>query len=306
MLFGILLAAITIFVWGISFICTKTLMLSFSPLETLFFRYLVAYAGLWIIRPKFEKVEKKDILLYFLAGLTGIVVYQFSENIAVNFTTASNVSVIVSITPLFTAIIAQIFLKEKNINMWFIIGFAISIIGVALVSLNGTTSISVNPKGDLIALCAAISWGFYSLCVSIINKKDYDLICSTRRIFFFAIIMLLPLVFIGWNVTKSGADSGLAKCFYFTMDKSVNAARFCDRKNILCFCFLGLLASGLSFCTWNKACSIVGTVKVSKGLYLIPVVTIIVAAIVLHERLSWMGLVGAAITIIGLFISSKK
>lgn len=213
MLFGILLAAITIFVWGISFICTKTLMLSFSPLETLFFRYLVAYAGLWIIRPKFEKVEKKDILLYFLAGLTGIVVYQFSENIAVNFTTASNVSVIVSITPLFTAIIAQLFLKEKNINVWFIIGFAISIVGVALVSLNGTTSISVNPKGDLIALCAAISWGFYSLCVSIINKKDYDLICSTRRIFFFAIIMLLPLVLSGGMLQNPELIPGLQNVF---------------------------------------------------------------------------------------------
>lgn len=306
MLFGIFLAVITVFVWGISFICTKTLMLSFSPLETLFFRYLVAYAGLWIIRPKFEKVEKKDILLYFLAGLSGIVVYQFSENIAVNFTSASNVSVIVSITPLFTAIIAQLFLKEKNINVWFIIGFVISIIGVALVSLNGSTSIKLNPKGDLIALAAAISWGFYSLCVSLINKKDYDLICSTRRIFFFALITLLPIVLFGWNVSKSGDTSGLAKCFYFTMDKAVNSSRFCDWKNIVCLCFLGLLASGLSFCTWNKACAIVGTVKVSKGLYLIPVVTIIVAAIVLHESLSVMGLCGAALTIVGLFISSKK
>ncbi|MBQ0162344.1 MAG: DMT family transporter [Treponema sp.] len=306
MLFGIFLAVITVFVWGISFICTKTLMLSFSPLETLFFRYLVAYAGLWIIRPKFEKVEKKDILLYFLAGLSGIVVYQFSENIAVNFTSASNVSVIVSITPLFTAIIAQFFLKEKNINVWFIIGFVISIIGVALVSLNGSTSIKLNPKGDLIALAAAISWGFYSLCVSLINKKDYDLICSTRRIFFFALITLLPIVLFGWNVSKSGDTSGLAKCFYFTMDKAVNSSRFCDWKNIVCLCFLGLLASGLSFCTWNKACAIVGTVKVSKGLYLIPVVTIIVAAIVLHESLSVMGLCGAALTIVGLFISSKK
>ena len=48
------------------------------------------------MRPKWEKVAAKDNLLFALAGLTGVVIYQFSENIAINYTTASNVSVIVS------------------------------------------------------------------------------------------------------------------------------------------------------------------------------------------------------------------
>ena len=63
-----------------------------------------------------------------LAALCGVVLYQLSENIAIHFTNASNVSVIVSICPFFTAIISQIFLKEKHLSLWFVIGFIISII----------------------------------------------------------------------------------------------------------------------------------------------------------------------------------
>lgn len=61
---------------------------------------------------------------------------------------------------------------------------------------------------------------------------------------------------------------------------------------------------------WNKACNIVGTVKVSVGLYLIPVVTIIFAFIFLGEKITLLGASGALLVITGLIISgiqkSKK
>ncbi len=195
---GYFLAALSVFFWGITFICTKYLLNDFSSLEILFYRFLTAYAGLWIMRPKFEKIKQRDNIFFALAGLTGVVLYQFSENIAIHFTNASNVSVIVSICPLFTAIIAQIFLKEKHLTLWFIIGFVLSITGVALVCFNGQTALELNPKGDMLALFSAICWGFYSLFVSIINKKKYDPICATRRVFFFAVLFMIPLCLAGF------------------------------------------------------------------------------------------------------------
>lgn len=294
MVLGYFLAVFTIVVWGITFVCTKSLLADFSALEILFYRFFTAYFGLWLIRPKWEKIELKDNIWYALAGLSGVVLYQYTENLAVHFTNASNVSVIVSICPLFTAIIAQIFLKEKHITPWFLLGFFISIVGVALVSLNGKTNLSINPKGDLLALSAAICWGFYSLFVSIINKKDYDGLCSTRRIFFFAIIFMMPLILIG---TKTGT---------VTFASEIMKARFSKPLNWINLLFLGLVASGLCFWAWNKACNIVGTVKATKGIYLIPVVTIIFSFFTLHEKITWMGSLGAIITIAGLFISEIK
>ena len=158
--FGYAIAAVSIFFWGITFICTKALLKDFSALEILFFRFLAAYLGLWIIRPKFEKIERRDNILFALAGLSGVVLYQFTENMAINFTNASNVSVIVSICPLFTAIIAQYFLKENHLNLWFLLGFLISITGVSLVCFNGKFELEFNPVGDLLALFSGICWGF--------------------------------------------------------------------------------------------------------------------------------------------------
>ena len=168
--FGYFIAAISVFFWGITFVCTKYLLRDFTSLEILFYRFIAAYLGLWIIRPKLIKIAPRDNLLFALAGLTGVVLYQLTENIAIHFTNASNVSVIVSICPLFTAIISQIFLKEKHLSLWFIIGFIISITGVTLVCLNGNTTLEFNPKGDFLALLAGICWGFYSMLISVAPK----------------------------------------------------------------------------------------------------------------------------------------
>ena len=251
---GYFLAAISIFFWGITFICTKSLLKDFSSLEILFIRFLMAYIGLWIMHPKIQKIQPVDNILFVLAGLSGVVLYQFSENIAINFTNASNVSVIVSICPLFTALIAQYFLKENNLNLWFLLGFIISILGVALVCFNGKMELELNPKGDLLALFSAVCWGFYSLFVSLINKKNYDPICSTRRVFFYAVLFMLPLMLAGFGITKSESSmfEGLRESMLVTFNKAANASRFSKPLNWFNLIFLGAIASGLRNCWYCK------------------------------------------------------
>jgi len=320
--FGICLAAFSVFIWGITFVSTRYLLNDFSSLEILFYRFITAYIGLWIIHPKLEKIERKDNLLFALAALSGVILYQLSENIAIYFTNASNVSVIVSICPLFTAILSQLFFKEKHLTLCFISGFIIAIVGVALVCFNGNTTMKFNPKGDLLALLAGLCWGFYSLLVSLINKRNYDPLCSTRRIFFFAVLIMLPLSLMGFGINSqlkpiseqavqaaenlTANDSAFLSSLSFTIDKAVNAERFRNPLNWINIIFLGLFASGLCFTMWNKACNILGTVKVSCAIYLIPVVTTIFAFFVMDEKITLLGAIGTVITIIGLFISEKK
>ena len=305
---GLFLAALSIFIWGITFVSTKYLLNDFSSLEILFYRFLVAYIGLWFMRPKVEKIAWRDNIYFALAGMSGVVLYQLSENIAIHFTNASNVSVIVSICPLFTAIVSQIFLKERHLSVWFIVGFFVAIFGVSLVCFNGS-ALSFNPKGDLLALFSAVCWGFYSMFISILNKKNYDKVCSTRRIFFFAVLIMIPLVVFG-GTNVAAANGGQAGDFInslsFDLDKSVNAARFSKLLNWVNLIFLGVFASGLCFTMWSKACQIIGTVKVSCGLYLIPIVTTVFAFFALGERVTILSAAGTAITIAGLFLSEKR
>lgn len=305
---GYFLAAISIFFWGITFICTKSLLNDFSSLEILFYRFLMAYIGLWCMHPKFEKINPVDNILFVLAGLSGVVLYQFTENMAINFTNASNVSIIVSICPLFTALIAQFFLKENHLNLWFLLGFLISMVGVSLVCFNGKAELELNPKGDLLALFAGICWGFYSMFVSLINRRNYNPICTTRRIFFYAVLFMIPLMLAGFGITKTDSTlfAGLKEPMAVTFDKVVNAQRFSKPINWFNLIFLGMIASGFCFSAWSKACEIVGTVKVSCGLYLIPVVTIVFAFFTLGEKITVLGAIGAIVTIGGLFVSEIK
>ncbi len=309
--FGVFLATISVFIWGITFVNTKYLLRDFSSLEILFFRFLMAYAGLWILHPRAEKIQAGDNIFFALAGLSGVVLYQLSENIAIHFTSASNVSVLVSICPLFTAIVSQIFLKEKHVSLFFVIGFCAAIFGVALVCFNGS-SLSFNPRGDFLALFAAICWGFYSMFVSILNKRNYNKICVTRRVFFFAVVIMLPIVFFGWKISfQGGSETSRAagdffQSLYFCLDPKVNAARFSKILNWGNLIFLGVFASGLCFTTWSKACQIFGTVKVTCALYLIPIVTAAFAFFALGEKVTLLSGAGTAITIVGLFLSEKR
>ena len=296
---GVVLAAMVIFFWGITFVCTKYLLVSFSAYEVLVIRFLLAYFCLWILYPhKYPVKEKKHNIYFACAGFFGVTLYQLMENVALHFSSASNVSIIVSITPIFTAIIAQIFLKEKHVSFKFFIGFLLAISGVALVSFNGTAVLHLNPLGDFLALTASVSWGFYSLFVSKINKAGYKSIPATRKVFFYALVFMIPL---GFGNSILGDEN-----LNVVLSAAENAARFSDMYNWLCLLFLGLVASGFCFVAWSKACKLVGTVKTTVGIYLIPVVTIIFAFFVLSEPITPMGALGAVLTITGLFVSEMK
>lgn len=294
-----ILAAFCILVWGVSFICTKYLLRTFSSLEILILRFVTGYIAFCIISPKPLKTSGiKEELLFMGAGLCGITIYQFVENIAIYFTAANNVSIIVSTCPMFTAIIAAIFLHEKTITKNFVLGFVIAMTGIVLVTLNGSSEFSLSPKGDLLALGSAICWGFYSLFISKINSLGHGNFASTRRIFFWALIFMIPLAVYG--LVFGGKSTSINFC------PAENTARWSDWKNILNLVILGVFASSLAFVAWNKTCKALGTVKTTAAIYMVCVVTIIFSFIFLGEKISLAGLFGTFLTILGLFISEKN
>ena len=102
---GHLAALLTIFIWGTTFISTKLLLQEFQPVEILFFRFILGFLALLLICPRpMPKTTKVQELIFALAGLCGICLYYLLENIALTYTMASNVGVIISIAPCFTAI----------------------------------------------------------------------------------------------------------------------------------------------------------------------------------------------------------
>ena len=289
-LLGHLLAIFTILVWGTTFIATKILLEDFTPMEILFFRFLLGYLALLVVKPKFIKaVSWKQEGIFFLASISGISLYQYLENLSIELSppqNVANVSIIIACSAFFTAIFSKLILKNEKISKLFYLGFIVSIIGVALVSFNGNIETGIFPMGDIVALACAILWGLYSVSVKIADSYKYSPLLVTRRIMFYGTIVLIPF------------------CLFGNQDMSLG--RFLDIENLLLMLFLGVLASAACFFTWNLAVKYIGTVQTGLYIYFNPVVTIIFGIIVFDDKLTLMSVIGTILIFIGLAFSSYK
>ena len=116
---GHLAALLTIFIWGTTFISTKILLTDFKPIEILFFRFLIGLFILILIYPKrLRKTTKKQELTFALTGLCGVTLYYLLENIALTYSMASNIGVIISIAPFFYGNLITLYFETKFYN-WF-------------------------------------------------------------------------------------------------------------------------------------------------------------------------------------------
>lgn len=285
-LIGHLSAILTIGLWGTTFISTKILLVDFKPIEILFFRFVIGLLALCAVYPhRLRGTTKKQELTFLAAGFCGICLYYLLENIALTYTMASNVGVIISVAPFFTAIISHLVTKEEKLSLNFFAGFAVAMVGIALISFNGS-KLELNPLGDLLALLAALVWACYSILTRRIGSFGYNTILTTRRVFSYGIVFMIPALFLfdfNWELTR------LVKPVYLF--------------NII---YLGLGASALCFVTWNFAVKVLGAVKTSVYIYMVPVITVVTSVIILHEKITVMAGVGTILTLAGLFLSESK
>ncbi len=255
---GHLLAFATTMIWGTTFVCTKVLLAAFEPIEILFFRFMLGGIALCAAYPKRLRVrDKKKELLFFLAGLCGVTFYFLLENIALTHTLASNVGVIISVAPFFTALLSRIVFR-----------------------------VEINPIGDLLAVGAAFVWACYSILTKKISTYGYKTVQTTRRIFFYGLLGILPIL------------------PFFKFELGLH--RFLTPIYAANLLFLGLGASALCYVTWNVAVKVLGAVKTSVYIYLVPVVTVVTSILILHEKLTIVSLVGTVLTLLGLIVSERR
>ena len=228
---GHLAALFTVLNWGTTFIATKILLRSFAPVEILVFRFLLGVAVLFVACPRLLRVEdRKRELVFAAAGLTGVCLYFLMENVALSYTTAANVGVIVSAAPLFTALFAWWTGRgEERPSGRFFLGFVTAMAGICLISFHSLSEVSMDWRGDLLALGAAAVWGVYSLLVRHIGTFGYSVLQTTRRTFLYGLAFMLPAV-------------------YF-MDFRWGLERFADPLCTGTFLYLGIGACALCFVT---------------------------------------------------------
>ncbi|MDD3412880.1 MAG: DMT family transporter [Lachnospiraceae bacterium] len=281
-----MVAFITIVIWGTTYIFTKVLLQSFQPVEILFFRFVIAYFVLMIISPKKMQVEKTHEKYFVFAGLTGITFYYLLENIALVYTQATNVGVIISVAPFFTAIFAYLFIKGEKLSLNFMMGFIVAMVGIIMISYNGSTSFQLNPIGDILALLAALVWAVYSILIRKISSLGYGSIQMTKRSFFYGILFMIPALYV--------------------LNYHPDYAKLLEPAILMNVLFLGVGASAICFVIWNYAVKTLGAVTTSIYIYLVPVITTTTSIIVLKEKINFVSIIGILCTLIGLFLSQKR
>lgn len=283
---GHLSAILTIIIWGTTFISTKVLLADFKPVEILFFRFVLGTLALFAVNPhRLKWTTYKQEFTFAATGLCGICLYYLLENIALTYTTASNVGIIISSAPFFTAILTFLFVKEEKPGINFFIGFAAALTGIFLVSFNGS-ELKLNIIGDLLALFAALVWACYSVLTKKLGSYGYNNILVTRRVFFYGILFMIPALFL--------------------LDFDFKFNRFADPVCLFNIIYLGLGASALCFVTWNFAVKALGAIKTSVYIYMVPVVTTVTSVIILHEKISALSVIGIILTLAGSILSEIK
>lgn len=282
-----LAAIVTILIWGETFVSTKIVLShGMRPADLFVLRFLIAYAGMWLIaRKKIFANSLKDELLMLGLGLSGGSLYFLTENSALAISNASNVALIVSSTPIATALILAIFYKDERMSRSQILGSLVAFIGMALVIFNGEVILKLDPRGDLLALGAVLSWGLYSLLMKMTLGK-YDVGFITRKVFGYGLLTMVPyFMTCGWPQLSVEAASSPAVW-----------------GNIL---YLGIVASLACFLSWNWCLNQLGTVRTTNLIYLQPFFTMLVGAAILGEKITWMALAGTAILILGMYKTVK-
>lgn len=282
-------ALIVVVAWGVSFLSTKVLLVDggFSPVEVFVYRFCFAYFLLLIFTYRNILANTyKDELLFLVCGMCAGSFYFIAENMALEHTTTGNVSLLVSISPIFTTVLMAIiykFVPKPNVIIGSIIAFA----GVACIIFSSGEGFEINPLGDLIALSASLSWAVYTIVVKRLTPI-YTSLFITRKLFFYGVITAIPLLFIQPQPLRLGLLFDLQQPIF-----------------LFNFLFLGIFCSAFAYLVWNEVMKKLGPIKSNNYLYVQPLVTMIAGYFILEEKILILGYIGCILIIGGIILSEK-
>ena len=297
-----LLALAVVAVWGVTFVCTKTLISAgMDPAGIFAIRFTLAYIGIWVLCLSDRKNLRcwsrswKDELVFLFLGITGGSFYFLTENTALAHTQATNVAFLVCVAPLFTLLFTLLYkllfkdrfargMEDVRLGFPLVGGTLLALAGMAMVVFDGAR-LQISLEGDLLAIGAALCWALYSLFMGQMTA-DYGAVFATRKVFFYGLLTILPFL---------GASAGSFSPAVLGQPVVYG--------NLL---FLGLIASLACFVAWNLVMAKLGNVTSTNYVYLNPVFTLISAMIILGERMTLVSGLGSAAILAGVILAGSK
>ncbi len=235
---GHLTALVCVIIWGSTFVVSKSLMAHLRPVQLMLLRFILGYAALWVIHPKWHfrwREEGRFVLMALFAN----TLYAWAENTALTITQASTVSILVSTTPIITAA----------------------------------------------ALAASVSWAVYGFLLRRWSS-EYASALITRKLMFYGMLTVLPLV--------------------IAEGRPINFPAILTWAEGWKLLYLGLVGSAFSYLLWNNTIKKIGVLTANLYIYMVPLITLVVSAVFLHEKITPMGLIGILMVIAGMVLGTLQ
>ena len=218
-------------------------------------------------------------------GITGGSFYFAAENEALRWTMANNVSFIVCSAPVFTILLALLLFRDVRATGRLFLGTVLALAGMAAIIFNGHFVLHLSPRGDLLALAAALCWAVYSILIRSVSRR-YSAVFITRKVFAYGLLTILPFFALHpWQFPLSGL---LQPTVWM---------------NLL---FLSLVASLICFVLCSWAVKEIGALSSSNYIYLNPIATCVASAIILSEPITPIALLGLVLIILGVYLAEKR
>ena len=276
--------------WGASFIFTKGLFLgepSITPLIILAGRMLIATlfaVPLLLFMGKLQPIQKRHLPYFMLLAFTEPFLYSICETGGVQYVSGSLASIIVATIPLFIPFGMSLVYKEK-IRVSVVVGVLLSLVGIALMTLNDDFSFTASPKGILL-LCGAvfIAVVFTLILVKILHHYNPMTITCYQNLF--GLIYFLPLMLL--------------------VDHSKLAQLSFSAPMWLQIAFLGIFCSTVAYMFFNYGMRSLGATSGSVYNNIIPIFSLLLALAIGQESLRFMKIVGMAVVLVGLTVAQRQ
>lgn len=274
--------------WGGSFTAAKIALQELSPLALItirfFFVTLLLIPILLYFYKKGHKIEKKDYPKVLLLAILGFNLYFILEVTGIKFTDASKAVLIINLFPLVAVYLSAKMLKERT-NLKQKIAMAVALFGAYILVTNMKLDFLLFYKeiiGALLVFAAVISAGFFD----VFSKK---LLHKYNPLFLLGHSMVLAFF--------------LFMPFYLIFERDIIITF--SQQTLISILYLAITASILCYWILYRAIKVIGVSRVSVFHYLIPVFGVIIAFLILKERITMYTIIGGIIIIGSVYVFSK-
>ncbi len=273
-------------VWGSSFFWIKIGLQEVGPITVVFFRIFFALLGLitFYLLTRRGFPFRKAWKLYLYLGIFNVALPFFLVSWSEKHITSGLASILNSMQPLTTSLIAAMFIKEEKLTPQRIAGLLLGFGGVlVLMSDELGKGVTNEAIGILAMIIAVFGYGSSGVFARIHNEgvKPED---QALGQFLIGIFLIVPAML----------------TFESPFILPVRPVSY------VAFAWLGLLGSFFAAITWYSLLDEIGPSRVSMTTYMFPLVGVGLGALVLHEAVDWRVIVGGLMILGAIIIVNQN